>query len=64
MFPSLQPPHHQASYVMRSGGCDRQAFRWRKKGTRVMFHEQVDTSWTELLTAVAVLAIIAMLWLF
>jgi hypothetical protein len=29
-----------------------------------MSHEQVDTSWTELLTALAVLTIIAMLWLF
>jgi prepilin-type N-terminal cleavage/methylation domain-containing protein len=29
-----------------------------------MSHEQVDTSWTELLTALAVLGIIAMLWLF
>ncbi len=28
-----------------------------------MSHEQVDTSWTELLTALAVLGIIAMLWL-
>jgi hypothetical protein len=29
-----------------------------------MSHEQVDTSWTELLTALGVLGIIAMLWLF
>lgn len=29
-----------------------------------MSHEQVDTSWTELLTALAVLGIIAMLWVF
>jgi hypothetical protein len=29
-----------------------------------MSHEQVDTSWTELLTALIVLAVIAMLWLF
>jgi hypothetical protein len=57
-------PRYKASYVMRSERCDRQSFRWRKKGTTVMSYERMDTSWTELLTALAVLAVIAMLWLF
>jgi hypothetical protein len=41
-----------------------ETFQCKKKGTTVMSNESVDTSWTELLTALAVLGIIAMLWLF